>query len=99
MSRSSEGGAAEFGAESLGPEEHARCMREEYEFEIKAARRLLDEGKGHNRKEVAEAFVRRGIRFMKGPFRVSNFSHDEQERLPTNDELADCAKRIGADTW
>jgi hypothetical protein len=35
MSRSSEGGAAEFGAESLGPEEHMRCMEEQRQFDQK----------------------------------------------------------------
>jgi hypothetical protein len=82
-------GAGEFGAESLGPEEHARCMKEEGDRLVRLYRRLLKEGEGHTREEVAEAFVRSGTTFCKGPFRMHHFTHEEQHALPTNKELAD----------
>jgi hypothetical protein len=90
----------DFGAEILGPEEHTKCLYEQCEQadqEIEACRALLEEGKGHTREEVSEAFVRRGIRFMKGPFRMANFYREDRQRLPTNDELAKTARRIGAE--
>lgn len=51
-------------------------------------------GKSRTRAEIADGFVRHGITFMKGPFRNPvNFTPEEFELLPTNDELAEAVRR------
>jgi hypothetical protein len=55
--------------------------------DVERVRRLLTEAVGHTREQVAEAFVRGGVTFMKGPFREANFTREDRKLLPANDEL------------
>lgn len=63
--------------------------------DVGLVKRLLAEGTGHTRAEVAEAFVRAGVRFVKGPFRIANFTRVERDNIPTNSELNATARRLG----
>lgn len=51
-------------------------------------------GKCRLRSDIADGFVSHGITFMKGPFRNSvNFTSEELELLPTNEELHEAVQR------
>jgi len=50
--------------------------------------------KSRLRSDIADAFVDHGITFMKGPFRNAvNFTPEELELLPTNEELSEAVRR------
>lgn len=51
-------------------------------------------GKCRLRSDIADGFVSHGIAFMKGPFRNPvNFTPEELELLPTNEELYEAVQR------
>jgi len=76
------------------------CLRamEKDEKDVTRARTLLaiyrSTERPEARKERAEAFVRHGITFMKGPFRSGvNFGPEQLNLLPTNEELSEAVQR------